>query len=369
VEIAIRADASVDIGTGHVMRCLALAEEFRRRGAKVLFICRESAGDLCDFLAEEYGLEVERISNLTSPRPDTANLAGSKTSGSSWREDAIQTVAAIQRRTMHPDLLVIDHYGIDRGWENSLRPLVKRILVIDDLANRPHDCDVLLDQNLHDAVETRYAGLVADSCRVFVGPRYALLRTEFDQVTAKIREFGLRRMMVFFGGTDPSNEALKVLRALGMLGSDAPEAKFVLGPANPHGETIFRAAKGVRSVEILPRTNHMGDLIAEADLGLGTCGGAAWERCVLGLPSLVVVNAENQRDDTRILHNLGAVRNLGEAKDVSAEDWASQIAAFRNDSALLTRMSRAAIAVMRGRRDAVREFWEALEGDGCGGRN
>jgi UDP-2,4-diacetamido-2,4,6-trideoxy-beta-L-altropyranose hydrolase len=303
MRVAIRADASLRMGTGHVMRCLALADTLRGRGASVSFLCRQHDGHLCD-LIESQGFAVSRLA----------------ASDGSWQTDADQCCAEIGRMGTAVDLLIVDHYALDKLWEQALRPLVRRILVIDDLANRPHDCDLLLDQNLHDSPESRYLGLIGESTRRFIGPRYALLRPEFNINPARERDRGLHRLLVFLGGVDPTHEAGKVVEALRALGSEAPQTKLVLGPVNPDGAELREAARGIDALSVIGTTTSMASLICEADLGVGTCGVAAWERCILGLPALVVVNAENQRDDAQILHSLGAtsVMRLPRALDVGS---------------------------------------------------
>jgi UDP-2,4-diacetamido-2,4,6-trideoxy-beta-L-altropyranose hydrolase len=344
MKTVLRADASLALGTGHVMRCLTLATALREQGATAAFACRVQEGHLCD-LIEERGFPVSRLPG-----------------GASWRDDADGTRAAIETQGGAVDLLVVDHYELDRRWEQLLRPLARRLLVIDDLANRPHDCDVLLDQNLHDSPESRYSGLVGAATRVFVGPRYALLRPEFDGVEPRLRALGLRKLLVYFGGTDPTNEALKVVLALRGLGADAPAATFVLGPTNPHAQSVRAAAHACAGIEILATTDRMAALMVDADLGIGTCGGAAWERCVAGLPSLVVVNADNQRDDARILHGMGAVRALGDAGSVSIEQWQNELRSLLSQPAVLEEMSRASASVMHDRKAALRQLELALRG-------
>jgi UDP-2,4-diacetamido-2,4,6-trideoxy-beta-L-altropyranose hydrolase len=345
MNIVIRADSSLDIGTGHVMRCLTLANIMAGRGATVAFICRKDAGHLCDQV-EQAGFAVACLSPLSEP----GNAA----------QDAQESYRAVQRLGFKADLIVVDHYCLDERWERALRPVARRILVIDDLADRAHDCDVLLDSNLHDSPESRYAGLVGEQTRVFVGPQYALLRPEFDRIAPRTRDNGVGRMLIFFGGADPSNETLKIIHALRALDARAPRSVMVLGPINPHAEKVRQLASGLPGIELIGATHEMARLMADADLALGTCGGAAWERCVLGLPALVVVSAANQRDDARILHSLGAVCNLGEARETGAERWAAAIAALQDDPDALMTMSQAAQAVMRGRKEALSEFESAL---------
>lgn len=355
--VVFRADASLHIGTGHVMRCLTLADGLRKMGFENHFLCRVHNGHLCD-LIEDRGYSVSRLPTGTREVGDGAKPYVGWL-GSTWEEDAEQCRAAIALLSAKPELLIVDHYALDGRWEHALRPLVPRILVIDDLADRSHDCDLVLDQNLHDCPESRYAHLVGPDTRVFVGPRYALLRPEFNAFPVRTRE-RLDRMLVYFGGADPANQALQVMRALRELATEAPEADFVLGPTNANARSVHEASRGMAGVCIIPVTDRMAQLMSDADLGIGTCGGAAWERCVLGLPSLVVVSAENQRDDARILHQLGAVLNLGDAATVGMDCWVNAIRSIRNDPESLKKMSRAATAVMQGRRDVVGELAAAL---------
>jgi UDP-2,4-diacetamido-2,4,6-trideoxy-beta-L-altropyranose hydrolase len=347
VHVAVRVDASDAVGSGHVMRCLTFAQLARVRGAQVTFICREGAGDLCGVITAR-GFALQRL-----PRRSTADAA-------TWHEDAAECAAILNARAGALDLLVVDHYLLDARWESALRPQAKRILVLDDLANRPHDCDVLLDQNLHDTADDRYGALVPPGTRVFVGPRFALLRPEFDAGNPRLRDHGVGRVLVFFGGSDPTLEALKLVAALGKLADAAPFTTIVLGRQHAARDAVLSAASGRQKVEILAQTDEMARLTAEADLGVGTCGGAAWERCLLGLPALVVVTAENQRDDARILDSLGAVRNLGDAADVPMQTWASEIRALVDSPRTLLSMSQAALRVMHGRREAAHAFEAAV---------
>jgi len=351
VKVAIRTDASLGIGTGHVMRCLTLANTMAARGAEVTFICRKQKGDLRDQIGEA-GFAMASLGSAAAHFDEASETH--------WKQDAEESLDALRHTAFRPDLMVVDNYSLDVRWESMLRPNSRRILVIDDLANRRHDCDILLDPNLHDLPDSRYAGLVSQKTRVFVGPQYALLRPEFDRVAPRVRDQGVEKMLAFFGGSDASHEALKLVHALRELGARAPRTVLVLGPINPQAEEIRRAATGLAQITLIAASNEMARLMDESDLALGTCGGSAWERCVLGLPALVVVSAANQRDDARILHSMGAVRNLGDADETSAAGWAASIAAILDDPDALTAMSRASQAVMRGRQQALCDFESAL---------
>jgi len=346
------------MGSGHVMRCLTLADRLRNKLGSIHFISRTHEGNLCD-LIEERGFAVTRLPTAR-PADVARGAAHSPWLGTSLQEDSEQCRVAVQRLGTRPSLLVVDHYALDQRWERALRPCVDRILVIDDLADRPHECDVLLDQNLHESPDTCYAGIVSASARVFVGPRYALLRPEFDTALPRVRESGVKEILVFFGGMDGCDEALKLVHALRVVGLEKPRATFVMGYGNPHGKDVRQAAEGLDGITILETTSRMADLMSAADLAVGTCGGAAWERCAVGLPALTVISADNQREDARLLHKLGAVRNLGEATNMTVSTWVDAILTMKNAPDVLKRMSLAAAAVLQGRAGAMRELEGAL---------
>ena len=213
-QVVIRADASVQVGSGHVMRCLTLADALRKRGAEVHFICRELPGHLGGVLTDK-GYPVHW---LPAPVADgvaiPAHTAHSAWLGVPWAVDADQTRDRLMGLP-EIDWMIVDHYALDQTWESRMRPLVKRIMVIDDLADRPHDCDILLDQNLVAGMENRYHGKIPENCSCLLGPQYALLRSEFSMLRstslARRKPPELKRLLIFMGGSDPTNEISKVI--------------------------------------------------------------------------------------------------------------------------------------------------------------
>lgn len=329
MKIVMRADASVSIGTGHVMRCLTLAEALRERGAEVLFVCREEPGHCCDIILGR-GFQVARLA-ATGPFSD--------------ERDAEQTVLAMDGRA---DWLIVDHYGIGAEWERRLRPQAGRIMAIDDLANRRHDCDLLLDQNLFDDMSARYRGLAPADCRLFLGPRYALLRDEFIAArrTLRERDGAVRRILLFFGGSDPTNETEKALLALGRLRSAEVALDVVVGSSNPLGDRIHDLCAALPGVTFHRQVANMAQLMARADLALGAGGATTWERCFLGLPSLVVVVAENQAEPARAAESAGVAWLLGESAAVSAASIESAVGRALREPGRLAEMSRGCLALM-----------------------
>jgi len=319
MNIAIRTDSSLQIGSGHLMRCLTLADELRNRGAAVRFICREHAGNMIHLLdGKGYAVTRLQAGPADFPRRDD-DVRHAAWLGVTWEEDAAETVTAMQG--MESDWLIVDHYAIDSRWEERVRPHAGSIMVIDDLADRSHNCDLLLDQNLYDNMEQRYAGLTPQDCRLLVGPRYALLRPEFAAArqTLRQRDGVVRRMLIFYGGSDSTNETAKALQAL--AGLDRPDltVDVVVGASSPHRQDIEALCCQMSNVSTYCQVDNMAELMTAADLAIGAGGATSWERCSLGLPSLITGLAANQLELAETGARHGLFFYLGEASAVSVE--------------------------------------------------
>lgn len=326
--IVFRTDASLQIGSGHVMRCLTLAEELRQRGADILFICREYTGNLID-LIERKGYPAVRLKMSESAyMPASGDVAHAAWLGVSWQQDAEAVIAAL--RDIHPAWLIVDHYALERGWEEKLRPHVGKIMVIDDLADRPHDCDLLLDQNLYEGMETRYDNLAPNVCQKLLGPRYALIRPEFAVARKNLRQRSgeVKRVIVFFGGVDPTNETSKAVYALAGISDRQFAVDVVVGSENPHKEQIQTLCSANKGFHYHCQVDNMAAMMAAADLAIGAGGTATWERCALGLPGLVVVLAENQVDLAVTGSHYGLFFSLGAAATVSIESMQDALRVF-----------------------------------------
>jgi UDP-2,4-diacetamido-2,4,6-trideoxy-beta-L-altropyranose hydrolase len=305
--VAFRTDGGSHIGSGHVMRCLTLAQALQEQGAEVLFISREQPGHLCDLITER-GFAVERLAAV----PDG--------SGTDWKHDADGTRASLETGMgRKADWLIVDHYLLDRRWEGALRASADRLMVIDDLCNRPHDCDVLLDQNVVADMHERYADKLSASCRQLIGPAYALLHPDYARLHAHVapRRGAIRRILVFFGGADSANLAERVLDAFLALGRPDIEVDIVIGASSRHGDAVRQKA-GVHNTNIHVHAGlpSLATLMSEADLAIGAGGSTHWERLCLGLPCLVVTLADNQRLISEELHRLGVIQLLGHHDEV-----------------------------------------------------
>ncbi|MZQ85767.1 UDP-2,4-diacetamido-2,4,6-trideoxy-beta-L-altropyranose hydrolase [Paenibacillus sp. 5J-6] len=344
MQVAIRVDSSVQIGTGHVMRCLTLASRLRQYGVSVEFICRELTGNLCD-LIQNQSFIVHRL-------PPSSNLIVGvnydQWLGTSWEIDSAETIRVIRSADTEFDLIIVDHYAIDWRWESRIRPFIPRMMAIDDLANRMHDCDLLLDQNLYDNMHTRYLDLVPEKCTQLLGPRYALLREEFieAQKTPRVRDGDVQRVFVFFGGSDPTNETEKALEAIKLLNRTELIVDVVVGSTNPNRDRICELCSHITNVHFYCQISNISDLMVEADLAIGAGGTSTWERCSVGLPALTVTTAENQVEVTDAVAKTGAIHHLGFYRDVSPQSIAEGLQHLLQMPGLLVSMSRMSTQIM-----------------------
>jgi UDP-2,4-diacetamido-2,4,6-trideoxy-beta-L-altropyranose hydrolase len=310
VLVVFRTDASIQIGTGHVMRCLTLADELTRQGHECRFICREHEGHLGGLIANK-GYDLTLL-----PKPSGNELAATYVNsddydlwlGVPWQEDARQTFDAIT--TWNLDWLVVDHYSLDAEWERTLSSSMCKIMVIDDLANRTHECAILLDQNLGREVSD-YDELLPGNCQRLVGPRYALLRPEFSELRERSllrRQYlEFKRILISLGGVDRTNVTGQVLEAL--KDSALPpniELDIIMGAAAPYlDEVRQQAARLPFKSSVSVNVENMAERMCLADLSIGAAGSTSWERCCVGLPSITVMLAENQRPIGEALSNSG----------------------------------------------------------------
>lgn len=328
------------------MRCLTLAELLRRHGVQAVFVCRPMPGHLCEQL-EKKGFRVLRLREAAAG-PASADPASWL--GASVAEDAAETAAALATLGMQPDWLVVDNYALDAAWERALRPRVRHIMVIDDLANRVHECDLLLDQNYYQDLEHRYDGLVPAQCEKLLGPQYVLLRQEFldARPMAKPRSGKVGRLLVFLGGSDPENFTGRALQAITQANARDLQVDAVVGASNVHHEEIRKACLDLRNASFHRQVNNMAALMLQADLAIGAGGSTTWERCLLGLPALTLVIAQNQLQTTRDLSAIGLAWYLGRAQELSAADIAAALCNALADPARLRDMSARSIQFMAG---------------------
>jgi UDP-2,4-diacetamido-2,4,6-trideoxy-beta-L-altropyranose hydrolase len=266
-----------------------------------------------------------------------------------WQEDARQTLDAL--KAWKPDWLVVDHYALDAKWERALADAAGKIMVIDDLANRPHECELLLDQNLG-RVASDYDGLLPAECQRLIGPRYALLRPEFaalrEQSLSRRSNPELKRILISLGGVDRTNVTGRVLEALSESALPrSTELDIIMGAAAPYLDDVRQqTARLPFKATVSVNVKDMAQRMCLADLAIGAAGSTSWERCCLGLPAILMVLAENQVPGAKALEAAGAAKMIG-VPALVATMLPSIFAALSNTTWLI-RMSKAAANITDG---------------------
>lgn len=345
MRIAIRVDASNQIGTGHLMRCLTLADALKHSGASIRFLSRHMPEHLRDMLNNK-GHEFAPLSGIPGEKTADDN-SHARWLGVSQAQDATATCQALSDQAW--DWLIVDHYALDDRWEKVLRNAAKRVLVIDDIADRQHDCDVLLDQNFYADMDTRYTGKVPAHCQLLLGPRYALLREDFRRVREQVKpRIGpVKCILIFFGGVDSGNYTSRAIEALANMSDRDLLVDVVIGAQHPHCEQI-EAACAEQDFNFHVQTDRMAELMAASDLAIGAGGSASWERCCLGLPALVMSLADNQTDIAKGLDQLGACQYIGSLETVSASVMRSAIIDLLNHPSRLGALSKKSYSLVDG---------------------
>jgi UDP-2,4-diacetamido-2,4,6-trideoxy-beta-L-altropyranose hydrolase len=331
VKVVIRTDASIQIGTGHVMRCLTLAEGLKYKSAQVEFICREHEGNMIDYIKNR-GFKVHVIPVL---KKDTGIPLSSKLEvkntldhrgwlGSTQEQDA--EICHLILGKLSPDWLIVDHYSLDRVWQMKLHGSFQKLMVIDDLADRNHICDLILDQTYGRGADD-YKSLVPSRCRVLVGSKYALLRPEFSEwrkYSLRRRENpNLKKILITMGGVDRQNITEMVLDEL--KNCDIPAETLVIivmGITSPYLASVRRKIKSFPfKAEIKSNVTNMAELMANSDVAIGTSGATTWERCCLGLPSIQITAAKNQTVIADYISKSGAALSVTVAQLDQLKIW------------------------------------------------
>ena len=326
MKISFRVDATQKIGTGHLMRCLTLAHELAKRGAEIEFICRKLVDHLAELiLSKSYKLCILHTNSVNEDYCPHATWLEAH-----WQEDATQTLLKVKGT----DWLIVDHYALDEKWESILHPYIDRIMVIDDVADRRHKCDLLLDQNYYTDAATRYADLVDKDCQLLLEPKYALLREEFAFKRASLNRVykSVDKILLFFGGVDANND---IGKALAGLMNFKGEVIIVAGSANENYPELEQICITKDNFTLLKSTDNMAKLMTQVDLAIGGGGATSWERATLGLPALAWPIADNQ---VRLLNDLD---KYGAIKLTSPEKLEADLNAL--NSRVLKQMSQKAM--------------------------
>ena len=354
MKVTFRVDASLQIGTGHVMRCLTLADALSTKGAECHFICRGHPGNLVGHIRSKgYGVFVlpplsplaDGVSGEIEPQ-----LAHAAWLGATQQQDA--GACAHILRELQPDWLIVDHYALDACWEQALQPHYRKLMVIDDLADRRHECDLLLDQTFERDFAD-YKPRVPATCTLLCGSQYALLRPEFAALRPRSLQRRakpqLQQLLITMGGVDKDNATGAVLTALQFCELPADcRIIVVVGATAPWLAKVRQQAEQLPwPTEVRVNVSDMAQLMADSDLAIGAAGATSWERCCVGLPTAMLVLADNQKVAAARLDKARAVITLSLDENLQSE-ITRHIRAIVSDPLLLKSMSMHASRVADG---------------------
>ena len=320
--VVVRTDASMRLGMGHVARCLNLADALARNGAHVAFVTNPLPAGAAQRI-QDAGFQ-----HLTLPANDDAHSQTSPWPKPAQIADAAATAELVGRST---DLTIVDHYGLDAAWEEAASSMTRKLVAVDDLADRKHCAAALLDHNWSGAgTAGRYERLTEPGATLLIGPRYALLDRAYAArhwASFERHREPLRTLIISFGGSDPCGETEKVLTALGTIDTEGLAIHVVMGAAMKERRSHLELAARGTSVAFHDALPTLAPLFATADLAIGAGGITTWERICMGVPSLVTTVASNQVPVTKALHEAGAVMWLGDSGNTDPETYRRQIAA------------------------------------------
>ncbi|WP_299791458.1 UDP-2,4-diacetamido-2,4,6-trideoxy-beta-L-altropyranose hydrolase [uncultured Shewanella sp.] len=323
MKIIFRVDASLQIGCGHVYRCLTLADKLTEFGCQVEFISTEHPGNLNNFITEK-GYQVHRLPNSNEKQECASWL------GRDWQEDAQLTLHILSESEL--DWLIVDHYAIDSRWHEAVQRLEYKLMVIDDLADREYSCDRLLDQTFERSVQDYLPHLTSEA-ELFLGTEFGLLRDEFalaseQALILRKQHVKINSILLSLGGTDVDNITGKVIAMLEVTQlSDLTRFNVIVGPNNPNLSALETVVEQSRfQCKLHTSVTNMADLIMESDIAIGAAGSSAWERCVLSLPSLSITLADNQRTVAQRLAEQGVAISLGKPEELTPGSLDSAIA-------------------------------------------
>ncbi|WP_323011594.1 UDP-2,4-diacetamido-2,4,6-trideoxy-beta-L-altropyranose hydrolase [Castellaniella sp.] len=355
MKVFIRVDASIDIGTGHVMRCLVLADQLRARGAIVYFICRAHVGHMIDsIVAAGY-----QVFALPMQVGGSCNLDVDSFLGESFHEDALSTAGFLRDETAC--WVVVDHHSIDWRWESLLKQEISgmKLMVIDGYANRSHVCDLLLDQTYSPEGLARWSKLVPSECRILAGPEYALLRPEFSviqKITEDKKIKKMERFFVSFGGIDKPNATLAVVDMLSKLFGSTVVIDVLLGKENPHIAKIKHRYTDSASVKLHVQPDNVAVLMEQADLAITAGGTTVWELCALRVPMLIISIADNQVDLAKNMDLCGGAVYLGAFTGKLPGSLRSRLEGFRQDVGELKAMRKSQEKLMPNHKISIGDY-------------
>ena len=336
MNIVVRADASTNIGAGHIMRCLTLVHSLKsvssEKKIQITFICHKLPEYLKQKILNE-SFELIELKRECDNEPWTQE------------NDSAQCINILSSLPT-TDLLIQDHYRLNAPWQELISPFIQKLLVIDDLANRKHKTDYLLDQAFGRLPED-YTPWVDQTCQLLTGHSFILLRSEFSKLIStafnkRNNTDTIENILISLGGMDVNNISEKAIKSVINLQNPAMQTEqqkqkkqyklnLVMSSAATHLDKIKKLIKPHSWISLHIDTNEMAKLMLDADIAIGASGTSAWERCSLGLPTLSIVLADNQSLVSANLAKQGAIINLGLGEEITVEGITTELIALIND--------------------------------------
>ena len=329
--IFIRVDSSTKIGYGHFMRCMALADTLQKN-FEINFITRSLEGSLISDIQKK-GFGIFRFYSNSEKINE--------------KNDAQKTISLIKKHGGKKNILIIDNYQLSKKWETYVKPFVHKLIVIDDLSNRSHNCDLLIDQNLHTKVNGLYKGLIPSNCIKLIGPKFSMIRKEFRMMrkSVKPRTFPIKKILVSFGGSDIENQTPVALNSIKKMNGKI-NVDVVVGKANKCKKTLKIFCNKNKHFTYYEQIDNIADLMLSSDLSIGSSGSTTWERCSLGLPAIVSISSNDQRDTANSLSKKKCVINLGDVKKVKESSYINAITNLKKND--LRNMSKNSMSLVDG---------------------
>ena len=329
--IFIRVDSSTKIGYGHFIRCMALADTLQKN-FKINFISRSLEGNLISGIQDK-GFGIFRFYSNSEKINE--------------KNDAQKTISLIKKHSGQKNILIIDNYQLSKKWETYVKPFVHKLIAIDDLPNRSHNCDLLIDQNLHTKVNGLYKGLIPSNCIKLIGPKFSMIRKKFRMLkkSVKPRTFPIKKILVSFGGSDTENQTLIALNSIKKMNRKI-DVDVVVGKANKCKKTLKIFCNRNNHFTYHEQIDNIADLMLSSDLSIGSSGSTTWERCILGLPAIVSISSNDQMDIANSLSQKKCIINLGDAKKLTETNYINVITNLKKND--LRNMSKNSMSLVDG---------------------
>ena len=312
LNIIFRVDSSDIIGTGHIIRCLNLADYYKNHNIE--FICKDLPFNLIDNISKNYKVNIIKLNDNSK-----INYNINTWLGESWEKDCKKTIDIIKNKEI--DWIIIDHYNIDYKWENMIKQYVKNIMVIDDYTNRKHNCNILLNQQIdvNFGKKLYNNNIVNNDCKLLLGNKYIIFNEKFFDILKKIKKKNeLKRINIFMGGSDPNNITLNIIKKCNNLNKKLKNKLIfdvVVGASNKHKDIIEKKCNSLHNFNYYYNLPFIGDVLLKADLCIGASGGTSYERCLLRIPTLIILTADNQYTVVKKFIEAGVCDFIGTVKD------------------------------------------------------